>query len=82
MLARLAVGLGEETAVVLGDHGARVVGSGSVAVLDSRLQDLARKLERTLGCPDTVSVGDYHLTSAADSMKSSRRPSRSSSAAR
>lgn len=52
--SRLAVGIGEETAVVLGHGSARVVGTGSVAVLDSRQAKYWTASNGAIGAVDTV----------------------------
>jgi len=52
--SHLAVGLGEETAVVLGHHRAAVVGAGSVAVLDSRQARYTTAANGAIGAVNTV----------------------------
>jgi len=48
------VGVGEETAVVLGHHGATVVGAGSVAVLDSRQARYTTAANGAIGAVNTI----------------------------
>ncbi len=52
--SHLALGLGEETAVVLGHHAGRIAGTGSVAVLDSRQARYTTATNGAIGAVNTV----------------------------